>query len=104
MFQRIIEVAGEDPGWRDTLEMLSGQLASAEKEAGINRLGKEGEMLDHSCHEVLSVTETSDPALDKIVEKVHRQGFSEGNKVKRRALVSVYVFKENNAGATKEEP
>ncbi len=73
-------------GWRSGMEQVRNQLLDALKRHGIDRIGKVGERLDHSLHEV--VEEREDVAGESgTVARILRYGYRTKDKILRPAHI-----------------
>ena len=75
-------------GWKSGMEMVHDQLLDALRRHGVERVGKVGEKIDHTAHEVLE--ERDDVAGESgTIVRVLRAGYRSGERVLRPAQVIV---------------
>jgi molecular chaperone GrpE len=75
--------------WREGVERIRNQLASALEREGLTAYGAIGERFDPMFHECMSVQPTEDERLDDTIALVLQNGYRIGDEVIRPAKVTV---------------
>ena len=88
----ICRMAADDPAWKKQMELMELQLQPVRTRAGVIKTGKEGEALDYSLHEVISVQDTEEEGKNGLIESTYEPGFCFRGCVIRKAKVSAYRY------------
>ncbi len=97
-FDRLYSLVENDENHAETAELIRKQLAADERDCDIERINETGALLDYELHEVLSVEASGDAGNNKRIARVHRSGYKLNGKVVRKALVTVYISVDSEAG------
>lgn len=83
-----------DANWRNGIEYIRAQFATALESYGVSKIGTVGEKFDPSLHESIETLPTDDSSLDHTVASITQSGYKMNDRVIRPARVKVYEFKK----------
>lgn len=90
---------GRDEAWTAQIAMMERRLEHYRQACGISLVGECGTEVDYDLHEVIEAIETAQPDQDRKIADVYRGGYLYKGKIKRKAQVAAYKFRDSDEAA-----
>ena len=90
---------GRDEAWTAQIAMMERSLEHYRQSCGISLIGECGTEVDYDLHEVIEAIETAQPDQDRKIADVYRGGYLYKGKIKRKAQVAAYKFRDSDEAA-----
>ena len=90
---------GRDEAWTAQIAMMERSLEHYRQACGISLIGECGTEVDYDMHEVIEAIETAQPDQDRKIADVYRGGYLYKGKIKRKAQVAAYKFRDSDEAA-----
>lgn len=91
--------SGRDEAWTAQIAMMERSLEHYRQACGISLVGECGAEVDYDLHEVIEAIETAQPDQDRKIADVYRGGYLYKGKIKRKAQVAAYKFRDSDEAA-----
>ncbi|MDO4338993.1 MAG: nucleotide exchange factor GrpE [Eubacteriales bacterium] len=76
--------------WKQMFALMEEEQAKEQMLCGISLIGRPGEKVDYSLHEVIEAVDTEEQGKDKQIANVYSPGYLYQGKVRKKARVSAY--------------
>ncbi len=84
--------ASKDAAWASQITLMEKNLKHCQHSCAISLIQECGVSVDYDLHEIIDVTDTTDPALDKTIAEIYRCGYLYKGKVRKKAQAAAYRF------------
>lgn len=86
--------ASKDASWASQITLMEKNLKHYQHSCAISLIQERGVSVDYDLHEIIDVTDTTDPALDKTIAEIYRCGYLYKGKVRKKAQAAAYRFSD----------
>lgn len=93
---------GRDEAWAAQIAMMEQSLEHYRQACGISLVGECGTEVDYDLHEVITAIETAQPDQDRKIADVYRGGYLYKGKIKKKAQVAAYKFRDSDEAVEHE--